>query len=300
MKYWNKSIGAMFLNLLRPKDSIYSINYYELSVWNVLNWWLSVDEIREILNKLLDKKCSIEEAEKMLKANTIEEVGDLAKLDVFRKLRTGVVEVIYAENKSPQMIIEIIYTFLKKNKFAIVSRYKDKQKALISKEFGVKEELSLVFNELAKIVIIKEKDFKFKKKGGRIGIISAGSSDIPIAEEAKVIAESMGCEIFTSYDLGIAGIHRLFKPLSEMIKKDIHVVIVCAGMEGTLPGIVAALVDIPVIGVPISSGYGLGEKGIGALTTMLQSCSPGLLVVNIDNGFGAGASAALIANRIAK
>ncbi len=261
---------------------------------------MSVDEIRDILNKLLDKKCSIEEAEKMLKANTIEEVGDLAKLDVFRKLRTGVVEVIYAENKTPQMIIEIIYSFLKKNKFVIVSRYKDEQKALISKEFGVKEELSLVVNELAKTVIVKEKDFKFKKKGGRIGIISAGSSDIPIAEEAKVIAESMGCEIFTSYDLGIAGIHRLFKPLSEMIKEDIHIVVVCAGMEGTLPGIVAALVDIPVIGVPISSGYGLGEKGIGALTTMLQSCSPGLLVVNIDNGFGAGASAALIANRIAK
>ncbi len=259
-----------------------------------------MDEIREILNKLLDKKCSIEEAEKMLKANTIEEVGDLAKLDVFRKLRTGVVEVIYAENKTPQMIIEIISTFLKKNKFAIVSRYRDEQKALISKEFGVKKELSLDVNELAKTLIVKEKDFKFKKKGGRIGIISAGSSDIPIAEEAKVIAESMGCEIFTSYDLGIAGIHRLFKPLSDMIKEDIHIVIVCAGMEGTLPGIVAALVDIPVIGVPISSGYGLGEKGIGALTTMLQSCSPGLLVVNIDNGFGAGASAALIANRIAK
>ena len=259
-----------------------------------------MDDIREILNRLLNKECSVEEAEKLLKANAIEEVGDFAKLDIFRKLRTGVVEVIYAENKTPQMIIEIISTFLKKNKFAIVSRYKDEQKALIFKEFGVKEEISLVVNELAKIVIIKEKDFKFKKKSGRIGIISAGSSDIPIAEEAKVIADSMGCEVFTSYDLGIAGIHRLFKPLSEMIKQGIHVIIVCAGMEGTLPGIVAALVDIPVIGVPISSGYGLGEKGIGALTTMLQSCSPGLLVVNIDNGFGAGASAALIANRIAK
>ncbi|MFX1586918.1 MAG: nickel pincer cofactor biosynthesis protein LarB, partial [Promethearchaeota archaeon] len=152
-------------------------------------------------------------------------------------------------------------------------------------------------NELAKIMIIKEKDYEFQKKGGVVGIITAGSSDIPVAEEAKVIAESMGCSVITSYDLGIAGIHRIFTPLSEMIKKGVHVIIVCAGMEGTLPGVVAALVDVPVIGVPISSGYGLGEKGIGALTTMLQSCSPGLLVVNIDNGFGAGASAALIANR---
>ena len=177
-----------------------------------------MDDIREILNRLLKKECSVEEAELLLKANAIEEVGDFAKLDIFRELRTGVVEVIYAENKTPQMIIEIIYSFLKKNQFAIVSRYKTEQKALLFKEFGAKEEISLVVNELAKIVIVKEKDFKFKRKGGKIGIISARSSDIPIAEEAKVIADSMGCDVFTSYDLGIAGIHRLFKPLSEMIK----------------------------------------------------------------------------------
>lgn len=259
-----------------------------------------MDDIREILNRLLKKECSVEEAEKLLKANAIEEVGDFAKLDIFRERRTGIVEVIYAENKPAQVIIEIIHSFLKKNRFAIVSRYKEEQKNLIFKEFEKKDGLSIDLNDLAKIMIIKEKSFAFKRKGGKVGIITAGSSDIPVAEEAKVIAESMGCEVLTSYDLGIAGIHRLFTPLSEMIKKGIQVIIVCAGMEGTLPGVVAALVNIPVIGVPISSGYGLGEKGIGALTTMLQSCSPGLLVVNIDNGFGAGASAALIANKIAE
>ncbi|MBY8983334.1 MAG: AIR carboxylase family protein, partial [Candidatus Lokiarchaeota archaeon] len=100
------------------------------------------------------------------------------------------------------------------------------------------------------------------------------------------------------YDVGIAGLHRIFKPLSNMIQEKVDVIIVCAGMEGTLPGVVAALVDVPIIGVPVSSGYGFGEKGKGALITMLQSCSPGLVVVNIDNGFGAGASAALIANRV--
>ena len=110
----------------------------------------------------------------------------------------------------------------------------------------------------------------------------------------------MGCEVITSYDIKIAGIHRIFSPLSDMVKKGAHVVIVCAGMEGTLPGVVASLVDVPVIGVPISSGYGLGANGKGALITMLQSCSPGLLVVNIDDGFGAGVSAAMIANKIAK
>jgi len=256
-----------------------------------------MDDIREILDRLLKKECSVEEAEKLLKANAIEEVGELAKLDIFRKVRTGIVEVIYAENKAPEVTLEIIYSFLKKNKFAIVSRYKDELIPLILKEFKNSELYIVDINKLTNILIIKEKTYSFEKKGGIIGIITAGSSDIPVAEEAKVIAESMGCEVISSYDLGIAGIHRLFSPLSEMIKRGIQVIIVCAGMEGTLPGVVAALVDIPVIGVPISSGYGLGEKGIGALTTMLQSCSPGLLVVNIDNGFGAGASAALIANK---
>ena len=257
-----------------------------------------MDDIREILNRLVKKECSIEEAEKLLKANTIEEVGDFAKLDIFRKHRTGIIEVIYAKNKTPQIVIEIIYSFLAKNEFAIVSRFTEEQKSVIYKEFEGNNSFSIEINELAKTIIIKEKSFKFLKKGGKIGIITAGSSDIPVAEEAKVIAESMGCQVISSYDLGIAGIHRIFDPLIEMIKSGVHVIVVCAGMEGTLPGVVAALVDVPVIGVPISSGYGLGEKGIGALTTMLQSCSPGLLVVNIDNGFGAGASAALIANKM--
>ncbi|MFX1495976.1 MAG: nickel pincer cofactor biosynthesis protein LarB [Promethearchaeota archaeon] len=256
--------------------------------------------MREILKKLLNKECSIEEAEKLLKANLIEEVGDSAKLDIYRKARTGIVEVIYAKSKNPQLILQITETFLKKKRFAIISRYTEDQKEVIKNKFDNNETYVLNFNELAKTIIIKEKGFEFQKEGGIIGIITAGSSDIPIAEEAKVIAESMGCKVITSYDLGIAGIHRIFNPLSDMIKKGVHIIIVCAGMEGTLPGVVAALVDVPVIGVPVSSGYGLGEKGLGALTTMLQSCSPGLVVVNIDNGFGAGASAALIANQMAK
>ncbi len=256
--------------------------------------------IKDILKQLIDKKLSIEDAEKFLKANLIEEVGDLAKLDIFRKMRTGVPEVIYSESKSPQMVLNITNSFLKTKKFAIISRYNEKQKELIVKSFEENEKYNIKINELGKIIIIKETSFNFVKKGGIIGIITAGSSDIPIAEEAKAITETMGCEVITSYDLGIAGIHRIFSPLSEMIKKGVHVIIVCAGMEGTLPGVVAALVDIIVIGVPISSGYGMGKKGKGALITMLQSCSPGLLVVNIDNGFGAAASAALIANKIAK
>ncbi|MFX1321140.1 MAG: nickel pincer cofactor biosynthesis protein LarB [Promethearchaeota archaeon] len=259
-----------------------------------------MDNRRNILKLLTEKKITIEEAEKFLKANAILEVGDLAKLDIFRKVRTGVPEVIYAHKKSNEMIIGIIKPFLESNQFAIISRYNENQKEFILKYFEDNEDIDIDINELGKIITIRQKLFEFEKRNGIIGIITAGSSDIPVAEEAKVIAEAMGCKVLTSYDVGIAGIHRIFSPLSEMIKKEVNVFIVCAGMEGTLPGVVAALTDIPVIGIPVSSGYGLGEKGIGALTTMLQSCSPGLLIVNIDNGFGAGASAAIIANKIAE
>jgi len=259
-----------------------------------------MDDINDILKQLLDKKISIEEAGRCLKANLIEDVGDLAKLDIFRKTRTGVPEVIYAQSKPSQMLLDIINAFLKSKRFAIISRYNDEQKDLILKDFKDHTDYDLQINDLGRIIIIKEKSYEFKKEGGIIGIITAGSSDIPVAEQAKVIATTMGCETISSYDIGIAGMHRIFNPLSDMIKKGVHVIIVCAGMEGTLPGVVAALVDVPVIGVPISSGYGLGEKGEGALITMLQSCSPGLVVVNIDNGFGAGVSSALIANKMAK
>ncbi|UCC21356.1 MAG: nickel pincer cofactor biosynthesis protein LarB [Promethearchaeota archaeon] len=255
--------------------------------------------MKDILQKLLEKKISLEDAEKLLKANLIEEIGDLAKLDIFRKTRTGTPEVIYAQNKDPQMVIDIIFGFLKSKRFAIISRFNEEQKRIILKNFSNNKDYKIDINELGKIIVVKEASFNFTKKGGMIGIITAGSSDVPVAAEAKIIAEVMGCEVKTSFDVGIAGIHRLFNPLSDMIKSGVHVIIVCAGMEGTLPGVVAALVDIPVIGVPISSGYGMGEKGKGALITMLQSCSPGLLVVNIDNGFGAGASAAIIANKMA-
>jgi NCAIR mutase (PurE)-related protein len=258
-----------------------------------------MSEIKNILLKLLEKEISLEDAEKLLKANLIEEVGDLAKLDVFRKTRTGTPEIIFAQNKSPQMLIDIISRFLKSKKFAIISRYNEKQKNIILEEFETNNDVIIENFDLGKIMILKESSFDFEKKGGIVGIITAGSSDIPIAIEAETIAKAMGCKIISSYDVGIAGIHRIFSPLSNMIKSGVHIIIVCAGMEGTLPGVVAALVDVPVIGVPISSGYGLGEKGKGALITMLQSCSPGLLVVNIDNGFGAGASAAIIANKIA-
>ncbi|MFX1325442.1 MAG: nickel pincer cofactor biosynthesis protein LarB, partial [Promethearchaeota archaeon] len=241
-----------------------------------------------------------EEAERLLKVNQVEEVGDLAKLDIFRKTRTGIPEVIFAQNKSPEMVMDITKHFLESKNYAIISRFNEDQKIYLLETFNTSEDYDIEINEIGKIMLLRKKSYIFPKKGGIVGVITAGSSDIPVAAESKITAEAMGCKVVSSYDVGIAGIHRLFSPLSEMIKQGVHVIIVCAGMEGTLPGVIAALVDVPVIGVPISSGYGMGEKGKGALVTMLQSCSPGLLVVNIDNGFGAGASAAIIANKIAE
>ncbi len=130
-----------------------------------------------------------------------------------------------------------------------------------------------------------------------MGLITAGTSDIPVAEEAALVIVHMGCEVERGYDTGVAGVHRLLEPLTRMVEKGADVLVVAAGMEGALPSVVAGLVDIPVIGVPTSTGYGMGGDGTGALYSILQSCSPGLVAVNIDNGVGAGAAAALIARR---
>jgi NCAIR mutase (PurE)-related protein len=133
--------------------------------------------------------------------------------------------------------------------------------------------------------------------GGHVGVLTAGTSDIPVAEEAVALCREMGCATHCAYDVGVAGLHRLFAPLRTMLAVPVDALIVAAGMDGALPSVVAGLVDVPVIGLPTSVGYGLGGGGVGALTSMLQTCAPGLAVVNIDNGIGAGAIAGLIAAR---
>ena len=145
-------------------------------------------------------------------------------------------------------------------------------------------------------VLIYKKNIK--KIGGKVGIIAAGTSDIGIAEEARLVCEAMNCDSISSYDVGIAGLHRIFPVLKQFVEAEVDVIVVVAGMEGALASIVSSIADVPVIGVPTSIGYGYGEKGVAALASMLQSCSLGLTVVNIDNGVGAGAAAANIASRI--
>jgi NCAIR mutase (PurE)-related protein len=137
------------------------------------------------------------------------------------------------------------------------------------------------------------------RPGGRVGLVTAGTSDVPVAEEAVAVAREMGCLVSTAYDVGVAGLHRLFGPLRAMLEDGLDAVVVAAGMDGALPSVVAGLVDAPVIGLPVSVGYGLGGRGEAALLSMLQTCAPGLVVVNVDNGVGAGATAGLIARRAA-
>ncbi|MHA1648270.1 MAG: nickel pincer cofactor biosynthesis protein LarB [Promethearchaeota archaeon] len=254
--------------------------------------------LRKILQDLQDHKIDIDKASTLLKTDYLDKIDNMAHLDLFRELRTGIPEVIFAESKSIFQIIQISRVMLEKNNYALITRLnKDKLDAL-EQEFGHDANIIYKPNYDGRIAFIKNKSYEITKQNGLVGILTAGTSDIPVAEEAKMVLDAMGIHTTTKYDLGISGMHRIFPPLKNMIEMGTDVIIVIAGMEGTLPGIVSALVDIPVIGVPTSTGYGLGEKGKGALTTMLQSCSPGLAVVNIDNGFGAATMAALIVKRI--
>jgi hypothetical protein len=161
------------------------------------------------------------------------------------------------------------------------------------KNFAENRGITIHYHEAGRVLVMA-KGAAPKLTGGIVAVITAGTSDIRVAEEAKIIAEEMGCEVRTAYDVGAAGIHRLFPALKPLLTA--HVFIVCAGREGTLPSVVAGLVDKPVIGVPVSTGYGYMGEGRAALASMLQSCSV-IAVVNIDAGFTAGAFAARIANR---
>ena len=254
--------------------------------------------VREVLEKTAKREISVAEAERLLRFLAIEELDDLAKIDASRQIRKGIPEIILGEGKATGDLIEISLKMLSKNSRVIISRCSKEQMSALSET--TPKDCVLCVHEKAKLVVLKKRDFVVKKTGGKIGILTAGTSDIPIAEEARVIVEEMGCDALTAYDVGVAGIHRLLQPLKDMILKDVDTLIVIAGREGALPSVVAGLVDVPVIAVPTSNSFGFGEKGLATLMAMLQSCSLGLAVVNIDGGVAAGAVAALTANHTAK
>jgi NCAIR mutase (PurE)-related protein len=219
------------------------------------------------------------------------------RADPARERRKGVPEVIFAETKTTAQVIAMARTLLEGTGRAIISRVRPETLAAIRQEF---KDCTLRIREAARALVIYQPGYTSAHTGGHVGILSAGTSDIPVAEEAALVAEEMGCRVTCVYDVGVAGLHRLLEPLGELLTGEVDVLIVAAGMDGALPSVVAGLVPVPVIGLPTSVGYGLGGNGVAALLSMLQTCAPGLSVVNIDNGVGAGSTAALIANCAAR
>ncbi|MEM2923774.1 MAG: nickel pincer cofactor biosynthesis protein LarB [Candidatus Nitrosocaldus sp.] len=268
--------------------------------------------IRDVLKALSGGKISVDDAERMLQLHKIEYVEDIARLDVMRELRRGVPEIVYAEDKEYDDMIKIALKVLKSKDAVIISRvrneYIDTLVEELSKYAKVKaSKRGRIVVAATTVAAMKEGSVSNSSKGnngynhsGTVGVITAGTSDIGVAEEARLVAESMGCKVITGYDAGVAGLHRLFPLLKDMLANDVDAIVVVAGMEGALPSVVASLVDVPVIGVPTSVGYGFGAGGVAALTSMLQSCTLGLAVVNIDNGVGAGVLAAMIAKRVGR
>jgi hypothetical protein len=240
------------------------------------------ENLKILLDDLHKQKLTPIQAFAKLEKLPYEDMG-FAKVDHHRELRSGMPEVIYCQGKTVVQIKKIIQSMNRAGNSILATK--------LNKDVFRKIKNSLPkfskYNETAQTLVIDKN--KSKKKSGKIVIISAGTSDIPIAEEASVTAQLLGSKTETLFDVGVAGIHRLFNNL-ECIRKA-RVVIVVAGMEGALASVVGGLVDKPLIAVPTSIGYGTSFGGVSALLSMLNSCSPGVAVVNIDNGFGAGSMA---------
>lgn len=217
--------------------------------------------------------------------------------DPARERRKGVPEVIFGETKTTAQVLSMAHSLLDGTGRALVSRVRPETLAALRREF---QGHTLRVREAAHALAIYQPGYELARTGGKVGVLSAGTSDVPVAEEAALMAEEMGCEVTCIYDVGVAGLHRLLEPLRALLVSGVDVLIVAAGMDGALPSVVAGLVPVPVIGLPTSVGYGVGGRGVAALLSMLQTCAPGLTVVNIDNGIGAGSTAALIANRVAR
>jgi NCAIR mutase (PurE)-related protein len=221
----------------------------------------------------------------------------LVRVDPNRLRRAGIPEVVFAGNKSGAQVADALQQLVEANGRALASRVRPDEVAAIQR--ALEPEISVEWHPLASALVASQAGTECPNRGGVVGILSAGTSDIPVASEASLVAAEMGCTVLEAWDVGVAGLHRLVTPLEQLADAGVDAVVVAAGMDGALPSVVAGLVDVPVIGLPTSVGYGLGAGGVGALTAMLQSCAPGLVVVNIDNGIGAGSTAALIANRAA-
>lgn len=239
---------------------------------------MNSDELKKLLEDVKAGTVEIDQAYKELKALPYEDLG-FAKLDHHRNIRNGYPEVIYCEGKTHKQIVEIVSKLMLKNNNILATRASREVYDAIC-ELTCDAEYHID----ARVVVVKRQKIVVTEK--QIAVITAGTSDIPVAEEAAITAEVLGNKVIRIYDVGVAGIHRLLSKMETI--SEANVIIVVAGMEGALASVVGGLVDKPVIAVPTSVGYGANFGGLAALLTMLNSCASGIGVVNIDNGFGAG------------
>ncbi len=220
---------------------------------------------------------------------------EFANIDHERLCRAGKPEAVFAEFKEPKEVVEIAHEYVDRCGEVLITRANEEQIEALLEEF---RSFSVRINRKARTVVIRREEAE-RQKAGKVAILTAGTSDIPVAEEAAETAEFLGMDVMKFYDVGVAGIHRLLDPIKRIREEEVDAAIVVAGMEGALPSVVAGLTDRPVIAVPTSVGYGVNLGGLTTLFAMLQSCSSGVAVVNIDNGFGAAVFAHLIA-RVAR
>jgi NCAIR mutase (PurE)-related protein len=253
--------------------------------------------VRDVLRRLVAGELTEDEAIAELRTLQLEELGGRARLDLGRFLRRGIPEVVLATGKAPAEAARLAVAMAERQGQGLISRMSESHRSALDVAAGSASMLVVAYGDSARVL---RTGFQPEPVAGKVGIMTAGTSDVRVAEEARMIVESCGLEAHLEADLGVAGLHRFVGPLASMLEWGADVIVVAAGMDGVLPGLVSGLIELPVIGLPVSTGYGRGGAGEAALSTMLQSCSTGLVVVNIDNGIGAGAAAVLVASRAAQ
>jgi len=252
--------------------------------------------MRNVLRRLIAGELTEDEALAELRSIQLEELGGKAKLDLGRYMRRGIPEVVLATGKTPDDAARLTVALAERQGQGLVSRMTADHRAALH-EAAADADMTVI--DYAHAARVLRRGFAPEPLEGKVGLLTAGTSDVPVADEARMVVEACGLASRLEADLGVAGLHRFVGPLAATLEWGADVIVVVAGMDGVLPGLVAGLIDVPVIGLPVSTGYGRGGAGEAALGTMLQSCSTGLVVVNIDNGVGAGAAAVLIAARAA-
>ncbi|MBI4415719.1 MAG: nickel pincer cofactor biosynthesis protein LarB [Euryarchaeota archaeon] len=243
------------------------------------------ERVEEVLGDLKRGRLSVRDAMERLRSLPFEDLG-FAKVDTHRPIRRGFPEAVYCPGKTDAQVVRIVERLAANSNVVLATRASER---IFRKVRAAVKGKPLAYDEAAKLIVVGTPP---KKRKGLVLVVTAGTSDVPVAQEAAVTAEAMGARVERLFDVGVAGMHRIIEHRSLLAKA--RVIVVVAGMEGALPSVVSGLVDRPVIAVPTSVGYGASFDGLAALLAMLNACSPGVAVVNIDNGYGAGYLAATI------